>query len=130
MQELSQKLSASSTGDLKETEKGVDTYFKSLLPDGKAYFTQDRELGGGLQVIDLSRIPYNAMSLYLTGFPYLALEEAAAELLKKASAETWQRLIEKKKNQYPSDVPILEKALALKKVGVNGNLPVQKEKSD
>ncbi|MFC2272095.1 hypothetical protein [Capnocytophaga ochracea] len=130
MQELSQKLSASSTGDLKETEKGVDTYFKSLLPDGKAYFTQDRELGGGLQVIDLSRIPYNAMSLYLTGFPYLALEEAAAELLKKASAETLQRLIEKKKNQYPSDVPILEKALALKKVGVNGNLPVQKEKSD
>ena len=128
MQELSQKLSASSTGDLKE--KGVDTYFKSLLPDGKAYFTQDRELGGGLQVIDLSRIPYNAMSLYLTGFPYLALEEAAAELLKKASAETLQRLIEKKKNQYPSDVPILEKALALKKVGVNGNLPVQKEKSD
>lgn len=130
MQELSQKLSASSTGDLKETEKGVDTYFKSLLPDGKAYFTQDRELGGGLQVIDLSRIPYNAMSLYLTGFPYLALEEAAAELLKKASSETLQRLIEKKKNQYPSDVPILEKALALKKVGVNGNLPVQKEKSD
>lgn len=130
MQELSQKLSASSTGDLKETEKGVDTYFKSLLPDGKAYFTQDRELGGGLQVIDLSRIPYNAMSLYLTGFPYLALEEAAAELLKKASAETLQKLIEKKKNQYPSDVPILEKALALKKVGVNGNLPVQKEKSD
>ena len=130
MQELSQKLSASSTGDLKETEKGVDTYFKSLLPDGKAYFTQYRELGGGLQVIDLSRIPYNAMSLYLTGFPYLALEEAAAELLKKASAETLQRLIEKKKNQYPSDVPILEKALALKKVGVNGNLPVQKEKSD
>lgn len=130
MQELSQKLSASSTGDLKETEKGVDTYFKSLLPDGKAYFTQDRELGGGLQVIDLSRIPYNAMSLYLTGFPYLALEEAAAELLKKASAETLQRLIEKKKNQYPSDVPILEKALALKKVGVNGNLPVQKEKRD
>ena len=108
MQELSQKLSASSTGDLKETEKGVDTYFKSLLPDGKAYFTQDRELGGGLQVIDLSRIPYNAMSLYLTGFPYLALEEAAAELLKKASAETLQRLIEKKKNQYPSDVPTLE----------------------
>lgn len=130
MQELSQKLSANSTGDLKETEKGVDTYFKSLLTDGKAYFTQDRELGGGLQVIDLSRIPYNAMSLYLTGFPYLALEEAAAELLKKASAETLQRLIEKKKNQYPSDVPILEKALALKKVGVNGNLPVQKEKSD
>lgn len=130
MQELSQKLSANSTGDLKETEKGVDTYFKSLLPDGKAYFTQDRELGGGLQVIDLSRIPYNAMSLYLTGFPYLALEEAAAELLKKASAETLQKLIEKKKNQYPSDVPILEKALALKKVGVNGNLPVQKEKRD
>ena len=130
MQELSQKLSASSTGDLKETEKGVDTYFKSLLPDGKAYFTQDRELGGGLQVIDLSRIPYNAMSLYLTGFPYLALEEAAAELLKKASAETLQRQIQTKKNQYPSDVPILEKALALKKVGVNGNLPVQKEKRD
>jgi hypothetical protein len=130
MQELSQKLSANSTGDLKETEKGVDTYFKSLLPDGKAYFTQDRELGGGLQVIDLGRIPYNAMSLYLTGFPYLALEEAAAELLKKASAETLQKLIEKKKNQYPSDVPILEKALALKKVGVNGNLPVQKEKRD
>ena len=130
MQELSQKLSASSTGDLKETEKGVDTYFKSLLPDGKAYFTQDRELGGGLQVIDLSRIPYNAMSLYLTGFPYLALEEAAAELLKKASAETLQRLIEKKKTQYPPDVPVLEKALALKKVEANSNLPVQKEKRD
>lgn len=130
MQELSQKPNANSTGSLEETKKGVDSYFKSLLPDGKAYFTQDRELGGGLQVIDLSRIPYNAMSLYLTGFPYLALEEAAAELLKKASAETLQRLIEKKKDQYPSDVPILEKALALKKVGVNGNLPVQKEKRD
>ena len=130
MQELSQKPNANSIGDLKKTEKGVDTYFKSLLPDGKAYYTQDRELGGGLQVIDLSRIPYNAMSLYLTGFPYLALEEAAAELLKKASAETLQRLIEKKKDQYPSDVPILEKALALKKVEANINSPVQKEKRD
>ena len=130
MQELSQKLSASSTGDLKETKKGVDTYFKSLLPDGKVYYTQDRELGGGLQVIDLSRIPYNATSLYLRGFPYLALEEAAAELLKKASADTLQKLIEKKKTQYPPDVPILEKALALKKVEANGKSPVQKEKRD
>jgi hypothetical protein len=130
MQELSQKLSASSTGDLKETKKGVDTYFKSLLPDGKVYYTQDRELGGGLQVIDLSRIPYNATSLYLRGFPYLALKEAAAELLKKASADTLQKLIEKKKTQYPPDVPILEKALALKKVEANGNSPVQKEKRD
>jgi len=130
MQELSQKPNANSTGSLGETKKGVDKYFKSLLPDGKAYYTQDRELGGGLQVIDLSRIPYNAMSLYLTGFPYLALEEAAAELLKNASTDTLQKLIEKKKTQYPPDVPILEKALALKKVGVNGNLPVQKEKSD
>ena len=130
MQELSQKPNASSTGDLKETEKGVVTYFKSLLPGGKAYFTQDRELGGGLQVIDLSRIPYNAMSLYLTGFPYLALEEAATELLKNASTDTLQKLIEKKKTQYPPDVPILEKALALKKVEANSNSPVQKEKRD
>nr|DAK46689.1 MAG TPA: hypothetical protein [Caudoviricetes sp.] len=130
MQELSQKPNANSTGSLEETKKGVDKYFKSLLLDGKAYYTQDRELGGGLQVIDLSRIPYNAMSLYLTGFPYLALEEAAAELLKNASTDTLQKLIEKKKTQYPPDVPILEKALALKKVEANSNLPVQKGKRD
>ena len=130
MQELSQKPNANSIGSLEETKKGVDTYFKSLLPDGKAYYTQDRELGGGLQVIDLSRIPYNAMSLYLTGFPYLALEEAAAELLKNASTDTLQKLIENKKTQYPPDVPILEKALALKKLEANSNSIVQKVKSD
>lgn len=90
-------------------------YFKSLLPEGTAYYTLPKELGGGLQVVDLSRIPYNVKSLYLAGFPYYALQEEAAELLKSLSTETLQQLIEKKKKQYPPDVPILERALAMKK---------------
>jgi len=90
-------------------------YFKSLLPEGTAYYTLPKELGGGLQVVDLSRIPYNVKSLYLAGFPYYALQEEAAELLQALSTETLQQLIEKKKQQYPPDVPILEHALALKK---------------
>ena len=90
-------------------------YFKSLLPEGTAYYTLPKELGGGLQIVDLSRIPYNVKSLYLAGFPYYALQEEAAELLKSLSTETLQQLIEKKKQQYPPDVPILERALALKK---------------
>ena len=90
-------------------------YFKSLLPEGTAYYTQPKELGGGLQEVDLSRIPYNVKSLYLAGFPYYALQEEAAELLQALSTDTLQQLIEKKKKQYPPDVPILERALALKK---------------
>lgn len=90
-------------------------YFKSLLPEGTAYYTQPKELGGGLQEVDLSRIPYNVKSLYIAGFPYYALQEEAAELLQALSTDTLQQLIEKKKKQYPPDVPILERALALKK---------------
>ena len=90
-------------------------YFKSLLPEGTAYFTKPKELGGGLEAVDLSRIPYNVKSLYIAGFPYYALQEEGAELLKSLSTETLQQLIEKKKQQYPPDVPILERALALKK---------------
>ena len=86
-----------------------------MLPEGTAYFTKPKELGGGLEAVDLSRIPYNVKSLYIAGFPYYALQEEAAELLKSLSSETLQQLIEKKKQQYPPDVPILERALALKK---------------
>lgn len=92
-----------------------DSAFKCLLPQGTAYFTKPKELGGGLEAVDLSRIPYNVKSLYIAGFPYYALQEAAAELLKSLSTETLQQLIEKKKQQYPPDVPILERALAMKK---------------
>lgn len=96
-------------------------YFKSLLPEGTAYYTLPKELGGGLQVVDLSRIPYNVKSLYLAGFPYYALQEEAAELLQTLSTETLQQLIEKKKTQYPPDVPILERALALKAAAKNNS---------
>ena len=72
-------------------------YFKSLLPEGTAYYTQPKELGGGLEAVDLSRVPYNVKSLYIAGFPYYALQEEAAELLQALSTETLQQLIEKKK---------------------------------
>ena len=98
-----------------ELQIANDSAFKSLLPNGTAYFTKPKELGGGLEAVDLSRIPYNVKSLYIAGFPYYALQEEAAELLKSLSTETLQQLIEKKKQQYPPDVPILERALALKK---------------
>ncbi|WP_314280035.1 hypothetical protein [Capnocytophaga leadbetteri] len=96
-------------------------YFKSLLPEGTAYYTQPRELGGGLQVVDLSRIPHNIINLYLAGFPYYALQEEAAELLQALSSDTLLKLIEKKKTQYPPDVPILERALALKEAAKNNS---------
>ena len=96
-------------------------YFKSLLPEGTDYYTQPRELGGGLEAVDLSRIPYNIRSLYLAGFPYYALQEEAAELLQSLSTETLQQLIEKKKQQYPPDVPILERALSLKEAAKNNS---------
>ena len=90
-------------------------YFKSLLPEGTAYYTQPKELGGGLEAVDLSRVPYNVKSLYIAGFPYYALQEEAAELLQALSSDTLLKLLEKKKQQYPPAVPILERALALKK---------------
>ena len=96
-------------------------YFKSLLPEGTAYSTQPKELGGGLEAVDLSRIPYNVKSLYIAGFPYYVLQEEAAELLQSLSTDILLKLIEKKKQQYPPDVPILERALALKEAAKNNS---------
>ena len=52
---------------------------------------------------------------------YYALQEEAAELLQSLSTETLQQLIEKKKQQYPPDVPILERALSLKEAAKNNS---------
>lgn len=89
-------------------------YFKNLLPGGKVYFTGNRETQPGLQIIDLETIPHNAFSLYISGFPHLALLPEAAEKLKDFSEEGLKQLIEKKQKEYPDDVPILEEALRLK----------------
>ena len=119
MQEQSPKPKIITNDELRMTKTPssvtLNSAFKSLLPEGTAYFTKPKELGGGLEAVDLSRIPYNVKSLYIAGFPFYALQEEAAELLKSLSTETLQQLIEKKKQQYPPDVPILERALALKK---------------
>lgn len=104
-----------------ELQIANDSAFKSLLPNGTAYFTKPKELGGGLEAVDLSRIPYNVKSLYIAGFPYYALQEEAAELLQALSTDILLKLIEKKKQQYPPDVPILERALALKEAAKNNS---------
>lgn len=96
----------------------MKTYFKNLLPGGKVYFTGNRETQPGLQIIDLETIPHNAFSLYVSGFPHLALLPEASEILKNFSEEGLKKLIEQKKKEYPDDVPILEQALALKSKSV------------
>lgn len=93
----------------------LERFFKNLLPGGKVYYQGNREINPGLQIIEMDTIPSNAMGLYALGFKYLALKEEAAHHLKNLSESKLAELIELKKEQYPDDVPILEKALELKK---------------
>ena len=98
----------------KNNSEDKKKYFKNLLPNGKVYFQGNREVSPGLQIVDMSTIPYNALSLYITGFAYLALEKEAADFFKIFSEVTLLELIERKKKQYRDDVPILQEALRLK----------------
>ncbi|MDO4783285.1 MAG: hypothetical protein Q4A09_08755 [Capnocytophaga felis] len=99
----------------KGKKEDVSKYFENLLPGGKVYFSGNREINPGLQVVELDTIPHNAKFLYVTGFKYLALKPEAVDFLKKCSETQLRQLIEQKKETYPADVPILEQALELKK---------------
>lgn len=114
MQAPSQKHKKTETAKENTKNYTPDEIFINLLPSGKVYFSGKREVNPGLQVIDLEKIPYNAKALYVSGFQYLALKPEAAEVFKSLSEETLQKLIKLKKETYPADVPILEKALELK----------------
>lgn len=78
------------------------------------YYTGEKEVQAGLQIVDLSRVPHNALVLYMTGFKYLALKEGAVSLLQGLSVPTLEGLVALKREQYPADVPILEEALRRK----------------
>lgn len=93
----------------------LEDIFINLLPNGKVYFQGNREINPGLQIIEMNSIPSNAMGLYVLGFKYLALKEKAAEHLKNLSESKLLDLINLKKKEYPDDVPVLEKALELKR---------------
>lgn len=93
-------------------------YFKVLLPGAKVHIPNQGFNRLGYRTIDLSDVPYDALSLYTSGFPHLALLPEAAEKLKDFSEEGLKKLIEQKKKEYPDDVPILEEALALKSKSV------------
>ncbi|CEN54428.1 hypothetical protein [Capnocytophaga canis] len=97
-------------------EKNYKEYFKVLLPNAKVYFPkrEGTNVLGHTQV-DLSDVPHNAFQLYVTGFPHLALHPEASELFESYSESGLKELIKQKKNSYPDDVPILKKALELKK---------------
>lgn len=97
------------------SERPLSDFFNILTPGVKVYYTGDKEAQAGLQMIDFSSVPYNAVSLYCRKFPNLSLKEDATEIFKKFSEELLQKLILFKKENYPEDVPILEKALQLKK---------------
>ena len=103
----------------KGNKEDVSKYFENLLPGGKVYFSGNREINPGLQVIELDTIPHNAKFLYVTGFKYLALKPEAVDFLKKCSETQLRQLIEQKKETYPADVPILEQALEIKKEKVS-----------
>lgn len=99
----------------------MEKYFKVLLPGAKIYIPNNGDFNRlGHRIIDLSEVPYNAKSLYITGFKHLALLPAATEWLKNFPESTLKKLIEQKKIEYSEDVPILEKALELKKQEVTG----------
>ena len=102
-------------GVQENAKPSLEESFKVLLPGGRIYFTGEKEVQAGLQIIDLSQVPYNAIALYITGFPYLALKEPAMELFKECSIPTLEKLIAIKREKYPADVLILEKALKAKK---------------
>ena len=101
-------------GEVKRLKPNLEECFEVLLPGGRVYYTGEKEVQAGLQIIDLSRVPYNALVLYLTGFKYLGLKEGAVALFSELGAATLEKLIAQKREQYPKDVPYLERALKMK----------------
>ena len=102
-------------GEVKRLKPNLEECFEVLLPGGRVYYTGEKEIQAGLQIIDLSRVPYNALVLYITGFKYLALKEGAVALFSELGAATLEKLIAQKREHYPKDVPYLERALQMKR---------------
>lgn len=102
-------------GEVKRLKPNLEECFEVLLPGGRVYYTGEKEIQAGLQIIDLSRVPYNALVLYITGFKYLALKEGAVALFSELGAATLEKLIAQKREHYPKDVPYLERALKMKR---------------
>ena len=102
-------------GEVKRLKPNLEECVEVLLPGGRVYYTGEKEVQAGLQIIDLSRVPYNALVLYITGFKYLALKEGAVALFSELGAATLEKLIAQKREHYPKDVPYLERALEMKR---------------
>lgn len=102
-------------GEVKRLKPNLEECFEVLLPGGRVYYTGEKEVQAGLQIVDLSRVPYNALVLYITGFKYLALKEGAAALFSELGAATLEKLIAQKREHYPKDVSYLERALEMKR---------------
>ena len=102
-------------GEVKRLKPNLEECFEVLLPGGRVYYTGEKEVQAGLQMVDLSRVPYNALVLYITGFKYLALKEGAVALFSELGAATLEKLIAQKREHYPKDVPYLERALEMKR---------------
>lgn len=102
-------------GEVKRLKPNLEECFEVLLPGGRVYYTGEKEVQAGLQIVDLSRVPYNALVLYITGFKYLALKEGAVALFSELGAATLEKLIAQKREYYPKDVPYLERALQMKR---------------
>ena len=102
-------------GEVKRLKPNLSECFEVLLPGGRVYYTGEKEVQAGLQIVDLSRVPYNALALYITGFKYLGLKEGAVALFSELGAATLEKLIAQKREQYPKDVPYLERALEMKR---------------
>ena len=106
-------------GEVKRLKPNLEECFEVLLPGGRVYYTGEKEVQAGLQIVDLSRVPYNALVLYITGFKYLALKEGAVALFSELGAATLEKLIAQKREHYPKDVPYLERALQMKRGETN-----------
>lgn len=102
-------------GEVKRLKPNLEECFEVLLPGGRVYYTGEKEVQAGLQIVDLSRVPYNALVLYITGFKYLALKEGAVALFSELGSATLEKLIAQKREHYPKDVPYLERALEMKR---------------
>ena len=102
-------------GEVKRLKPNLEECFEVLLPGGRVYYTGEKEVQAGLHIVDLSRVPYNALVLYITGFKYLALKEGAVALFSELGAATLEKLIAQKREHYPKDVPYLERALKMKR---------------
>lgn len=102
-------------GEVKRLKPNLEECFEVLLPGGRVYYTGEKEVQAGLQIVDLSRVPYNALILYITGFKYLALKEGAVALFSELGSATLEKLIAQKREHYPKDVPYLERALEMKR---------------